>query len=55
MEIIIIMSLVISSFILYWIIKNAINNSEMAKKMKFIEFHLAEIKQDLREANNKDA
>lgn len=54
MEIIIIMALVISSFILYWIIKNAINNSEMAKKMKLIEFHLAELRTEIKDANKKE-
>ena len=43
---VLIFTIVICSFILYWVVKSAIDNSEIARKIKGIEIDLNEIKQN---------
>jgi hypothetical protein len=44
-------TIVISSFILYAVIKNAIDNSVIGKKLDYIEIQISEVKQLLKKDN----
>ncbi|WP_397538709.1 hypothetical protein [Rummeliibacillus pycnus] len=50
---ILIITIVICSFLLYWIIKNAINNSIVTLELKKIKDDLAKITEELDNIKNK--
>ncbi|MBE1553863.1 hypothetical protein [Sporosarcina limicola] len=48
----VIFTFVIGSFLLYWIVRNAINNSDLMKRLEAVEGQLAELQRPLKDGNN---